>query len=139
VYLNEGAKSGQKSIEKYLNVSVYDNKDLSNQALAARKVFCDYLRELDKEIQATDEEIITISRLKKALATVAETDTAKTKELFVMNSDQETLVSNPLATARIWDEAEWQLSENASKKSRRYLSAISSLMVTSWQRWRCRQ
>ena len=115
VHLREGAHSGKKSVEKYLNVSVYDSSDLGKQALAARKVFCDYLRELDSEIKADDEQIITVARLKKALAAVAEVNSAETKQLFVVNHDHETLVSHPLTAARIDDMAERALNEGGEE------------------------
>ncbi len=103
VRLAEGARSGQRSVEQDLNVTVYDSSDLGKQAVAARKVFCDFLREFDKEITQDDEQIITLDRLKKSLAAVAAKDTAESKELFVVNRDYETLGSFPLVQAKIED------------------------------------
>jgi hypothetical protein len=102
----DGAKSGQKSVEKCLDITDFDSPDLGKQALAARKVFCDYVRSLDKDIQADDENIITVARLKKVLAEVGAKDTAKTKELFAVNHDLQTLEASPLAGAHIEDSAE---------------------------------
>ena len=78
-------------------------------------MFCDYLRELDSEIKADDEQIITVARLKKALAAVAEVNSAETKQLFVVNHDHETLVSHPLTAARIDDMAERALNEGGEE------------------------
>ena len=103
VALKEGARNSQKSVEEGLNVTVYDSSDLGKQALEARKVFCNYLREMDNRISDDDEQIITVERLKRSLATVSAIDTAKTKELFIVNRDPETLVNAPLVAARIED------------------------------------
>ena len=106
VMLSEGAHSGQKSVEADLNISVFDSNDLGKQAKAARKTFCDYLRQVDPEIlEKDDDKIITTDRLRKALQVVKNNDTAETKELFVVNRDHETLGEFPLTGARIEDAA----------------------------------
>jgi len=105
IVTQEGAKSKVKSVERCLDITDFDSPDLGKQALAARKVFCDYVRSLDKDIQADDENIITVARLKKVLAEVGAKDTAKTKELFAVNHDLETLEANPLSGAHIEDSA----------------------------------
>lgn len=103
VQLKEGARNKLKSVEEDLNVTVYDSSDLGKQALEARKVFCNFLREMDNRISTDDEQIITVERLKRSLAAVSEIDTAKTKELFIVNRDPETLVNAPLVVAKIED------------------------------------
>ncbi len=106
IVLQDGAHSGQKSVEEDLNVTVYDSPDLTKKSEAARKVFCEYLRQMDPEIlEKDDDKIITIDRLRKALKAVGEKNTAETKELFVVNRDHETLGNFPLASARIEDAA----------------------------------
>ena len=105
VYLQEGARSNQKSVEASLNISSFADRDLGKQAQLARKVFCDYIRQVFPEIIATDDQIVTIKKLRDALELVAQKNTAETKELFVINRDHETLGSAPLAGARIEDVA----------------------------------
>jgi len=103
VHLVEAARNGQRSVEQDLNVTVYDSSDLGKQALTARKVFCDFLREFDKDITEDDEQIITVDRLKKTLASLNDEDTAETKDIFVVNRDPETLGVFPLVGAKIKD------------------------------------
>ncbi len=104
IVLQDGAHSFQRSVEEDLNVSVFDSSDMGKQAAAARKVFCEYIRQVDPQIvEADDDKIITIARLKKSLQAVAEKDTAKTKELFIVNRDHETLGTFPLESVRIED------------------------------------
>ena len=64
VYLQEGAHSNQKSVEASLNISSFADRDLGKQAQLARKVFCDYIRQVEPEITATDDQIVTIDRWK---------------------------------------------------------------------------
>jgi hypothetical protein len=109
VHLQEGARSKQKSVEQDLNISAFHSTDLNKQTDLARKVFCDFLRQVDPLIVATDDQIITKDRLKSALKTVAEKNTGESKELFIINRDHETLESKPLASARIEDAAAYAL------------------------------
>jgi hypothetical protein len=105
VHLIEGAHSKQKSVEEALNISSFADRDLGKQAQLARKVFCDYLRQISPEITATDDQIVTLKKLRDALEFVSKKNTAETKELFVINRNHETLGVSPLAGARIEDDA----------------------------------
>ena len=106
IVLQDGAHSFQRSVEEDLNVSVFDSTDVGKRAAAARKVFCDYIRQVDPQIvEADDDKIITIARLKRALQTVGDNNTAESKELFIVNRDHESLGAFPLARARIEDMA----------------------------------
>lgn len=106
VHLAEGARSGQKSVEQDLNVSAFADRDMNKQANMARKVFCDYLRQIDPQITATDDQIITQKKFLDALTTVARVDTAVTKEVFVANRDHEELYAGrPVVSAVIKDAA----------------------------------
>lgn len=106
ITLQEAARSKQRSVEEDLNISAFNDRDLSKQAVMARHVFCEYLRQVNPEIKATDDEIVTPKKFLDALTYVKEKDTAKTNELFVANRDLETLAAGkPLAGAVIKDTA----------------------------------
>ena len=106
VHLIEGARSSQKSVEEDLNISSFSSNDPGKQAQMARKVFCDYLRQVDPMIvEQDDDKIITMDRLRTALRALNEKNTAVSKELFIVNRDHETLGSSPLTGARIEDAA----------------------------------
>jgi len=105
ITLQEGARSGKKSVEENLNISFFADRDLGKQAKIARKVFCDYLRQVEPEITAEDEQIVTIKKLRDALEFIGRKKTAETKELFIINRDHETLGVSPLIEARIEDVA----------------------------------
>lgn len=106
ITLQEAARSKQRSVEEDLNISAFNDRDLSKQAVMARHVFCEYLRQVNPEIKATDDEIVTPKKFLDALTHVKEKDTAKTNELFVANRDLETLAAGkPLAGAVIKDTA----------------------------------
>ncbi|MBU6474626.1 MAG: hypothetical protein KGL10_06935 [Alphaproteobacteria bacterium] len=108
IVLQDGAHSFQRSVEEDLNVSVFDSTDMGKQAAAARKVFCDYIRQVDPQIvEADDDKIITVARLKRALQTVGEKNTAESKELFIINREHESLGAFPLARAKIEDMASY--------------------------------
>lgn len=106
ITLQEAARSKQRSVEEDLNISAFNDRDLSKQAVMARHVFCDYLRQVSPEIKATDDEIITPNKFLDALTYVSQKDTAKTNELFVANRDPESLYAGrPLSEAVIKDTA----------------------------------
>lgn len=106
ITLQEAARSKQRSVEEDLNISAFNDRDLSKQAVMARHVFCEYLRQVNPEIKATDDEIVTPKKFLDALTYVKEKDTVKTNELFVANRDLETLAAGkPLAGAVIKDTA----------------------------------
>jgi len=106
VDLAEGAHSRQKSVEDDLNVSAFASSDIGKQALEARRVFCDFLRQSDPDIvEKDDDKIITLDRFSKALKAISSRDTAETHELFVVNRDHETLTNFPITGARIEDAA----------------------------------
>jgi hypothetical protein len=104
ITLQEGARSRQRSVEEDLNISAFNDRDLHKQANMARRVFCDYLRQVNPEIKATDEEIITPKSFYDTLKYVAEKDTAPANELFVANRDPESIYNGkPLVEAVIKD------------------------------------
>ncbi len=105
ISLQEGALSGQKSVESCLNISSFSDRDLGKQAQMARKVLCDYIRQVEPEITAEDEQIMTLKTVRDAIGTVEKRDMAKDNTLFIVNRDFETLTNEPLVEARIEDDA----------------------------------
>lgn len=106
MHLQEAARSSQKSVEQDLNISAFSDRDMNKQANLARKVFCDYIRQVDPQITAPDDQIITQKRFLEALQGVSKLDTAATKEIFVANRDHEELFAGrPLVQAVIKDAA----------------------------------
>lgn len=106
ITLQEAARSKQRSVEEDLNISAFNDRDLSKQAVMARHVFCEYLRQVNPEVKATDDEIITPKKFLDALTHVSQTETAKNNELFVANRDPESLYAGqPLVEAIIKDTA----------------------------------
>ncbi|HEX2752068.1 MAG TPA: hypothetical protein VHP34_02965 [Alphaproteobacteria bacterium] len=110
ISLQEGARSQQKSVEEALNISAFSDKDINKQAAMARKIFCDFVRQMDPEIKAEDDQIVTPKKFVDALKYVQEKETAPTNELFVANRDPESLYAGrPLAEAIIKDAAVYAL------------------------------
>ena len=110
ISLQEGARSQQKSVEEALNISAFSDKDINKQANLARKIFCDFVRQMDPEIKAGDDEIVTPKKFVDALKYVQAKETAPTNELFVANRDPESLYAGqPLAEAIIKDAAIYAL------------------------------
>jgi len=107
INLKEASHSKQMSVEDALNLSNFDSPNLNKQAEMARKVFCDYIRHSDAEIQATDDQIVTIKKFKDALKRIQERETQK--GLFVINRDHETLGTSPIVAAKIEDQAFYDL------------------------------
>ena len=106
ITLKEGALSRQKSVESNLNISAFADKDLTKQAQIARKIFCNYVRQMDPNIEAPDDQIITSKKFHDALKHVQGADTAATNELFVAQRDAEKLYAGqPLEEAIIKDMA----------------------------------
>jgi len=106
ITLKEGERSRQKSVESSLNISAFADKDLNKQAQIARKIFCNYVRQMDPSIEAEDDQIITSKKFLDALKHVQSAETAMTNELFVVNRDPEQLYAGqPLAEAIIKDAA----------------------------------
>ncbi len=105
INLAEAAHSQQKSVEEALNISAFGDRDPKKQAELAQKVFCNYLRSVDPKLSARDEDIITAKKLRDALAIAAAAKAEGAKELFVVNSDVETLNASPLFAAHIEDYA----------------------------------
>ncbi len=106
ITLQEAARSKQRSVEEDLNISAFNDRDLNKQAKMARSVFCEYLRQSNPEIKATDDEIVTPKTFVNALTAISKAETAKTNELFVANRDPESLYAgNPLVSAVIKDAA----------------------------------
>jgi hypothetical protein len=106
ITLKEAERSRQKSVESSLNISAFSDKDLSKQAQIARKIFCNFVRQMDPGIEAEDEQIITSKKFLDALKHVQSADTAAANELFVANRDPEQLYAGqPLAEAIVKDAA----------------------------------
>lgn len=106
IALKEGARSNQKSVEESLNISAFADRDINKQANMARKIFCNFVRQMDSNIEASDDEIITPKKFADALKHVQSKETAATNELFVTNRDPEQLYAGqPLAEAIIKDAA----------------------------------
>lgn len=106
ISLQEGALSGQKSVEDLLNISAFADRNINRQALLARKVFCDYLRHTDPAITAEDEQIVTLKKFVDALTHVSETDTASAMSLYIANRDHaEVYAGKPLELAVVRDMA----------------------------------
>ncbi len=112
VHLMEGARSLQRSVEQDLNISAFADRDLNKQATMARKVFCEYIRQIDPQITASDDEIITHKKFLDALQHVSKQDTAASKEIFFANRDHEALYAGrPLAQASVKDSARYAVEE----------------------------
>lgn len=112
VNFKEAAHSQQKSVEADLNISAFADRDLSKQAVMARKIFCDYIRQMDASVQATDEEIVTVKRFTEILTEVAKKETALTGEVFVANRDLATLAAGELlSTVSVRDTAVYALED----------------------------
>lgn len=110
ITLQEAARSKQRSVEEDLNISSFNDRDLSKQAVMARKVFCDFLRQTNPEITASDDEIVTPKKFLDALTVVSQKDTAPANELFVTNRDPESVFAGrPIAGAVIKDTAVYAL------------------------------
>lgn len=106
ISLQEGARSNQKSVEESLNISAFADRDINKQANIARKIFCNFVRQMDPQIEASDDEIITPKKFADALKHVQSKDTVTTNELFVTNRDPEQLYAGrPLTEAIIKDAA----------------------------------
>jgi hypothetical protein len=103
---------------------------MTKQAAMARKVFCEHLRQIDPDLSKEDEDIVTVSRLRDALETVAKQETAKTNDLFVVNRHLETLSQTPLAAARIEDAAAYKVQNKELEVGLDDLVDHDDLMVT---------
>ena len=107
IHLQDAARSAQRSVEEDLNISAFDDRDLSKQAKMARKIFCDYLRQADPQITATDEQIITDRKLLEALQDVTARTKAGEKPLYAANRDHEGIAAGKaLVEAVIFDAAD---------------------------------
>lgn len=112
ITLSEGARSRQRSVEEDLNISAFADRNLGKQAEMARKIFCDYLRQVEPDIQATDEQIVTVTKVLAAIEYVHGLDTAQSGALFVANRDHESLAAgHVLASAEIRDAAAYALED----------------------------
>lgn len=106
ITLQEASRSKQRSVEEDLNISAFNDRDISKQALMARKTFCNYLRQTNPEIQASDDEIVTPKKFVDALTYISQKNTADSGQVFVTNRDPESLYAGlPLVSAVIKDAA----------------------------------
>jgi hypothetical protein len=110
IALQEGARSLQKSVEDSLNISIFFDGDLSRQAEASRKIFCDYVRSIDPEIKGTNDDIVMPKTFKDILQQIGKTkESSVAGAVFVLNSDRETLMSRPILEAKIADAVDYDI------------------------------
>lgn len=110
ITLAEAARSGQRSVEEDLNISAFADRDLTKQAQLARTIFCDYLRQIDPEIQATDDQIVTVRKVLGAIEHVKSQDVAAENRLFIANRDHESIGAGEiLAEAYVADMVTYEL------------------------------
>ncbi|MDD9901788.1 MAG: hypothetical protein OXT65_12500 [Alphaproteobacteria bacterium] len=105
IHLQEGEHSHQRSVEQLLNLSDFDSPSLSRRAEAARKVFCEFVRQADPDIEASDDHIISAARMREVLEDVARRNAEGQPELMVVNRAHESLSRDPVQPAEIRDEA----------------------------------
>lgn len=108
IKLLEGAHSQQRSVEEDLNVSSFTDKNMERRAEMARKTFASYLRQVDPQVTADDEDIVTVKRVLDALRVIEAKDTGASKEIFFVNRDHETLSARPFVAATVRDMAAYK-------------------------------
>jgi len=111
ISLQEAARSGRKSVEENLNISAFSDRDINKQAAMARKIFCQYLRQTNPDITASDDEIVTPKKFLDAVKYVAEKETVS-GALSVVTRDPEAVYGgNPLENATIEDAAVYSVQQ----------------------------
>lgn len=108
LHLQEGAHSNAKSVESALNINLFDTTDLKEQVRLAQKMFADYIRETNEDIQTSDDNaIVTIAQMRESLERVKdELKSDAVKSFIIPNTDPETLQAQPFITAEKIDVAE---------------------------------
>jgi hypothetical protein len=109
--LKDAQRSKVQSVEDSLNMSAFSDRDMSKQAVMARKTFCEYLRQVDPMIQGEDEDIITVKKIRDALEHIKLKSAEETKSLFTVNRDHATLAASPLEGAVIEDNALYEIED----------------------------
>jgi hypothetical protein len=109
--LKDAERSKVQSVEDSLNMSAFSDRDLGKQAVMARKTFCEYLRQVDPEIQGEDEDIITVKKIRDALEHIKKQSAEETKSLFFVNRDHATLSASPVEGAVIEDNALYEIED----------------------------
>lgn len=105
VDLQEAARSTTRTVEDELNISEADSSDPKVQARVVQKMFCNMLRERFPEIQASDDEIITLDRMAEIVAEMHEKkdQAQETNKIFLPNQNPEELADQPLMQAKLYD------------------------------------
>jgi len=98
----EAQKSERKTIADLLNNNPFASEAPSVQAGLVRDLVCDYLRTLDPEIQAENDEIMSVETVRLALETLKTQDealsrsTLRDETLLVFNDDLNDALTNPV-------------------------------------------
>jgi len=105
IELQEGARSAARTVEDELNISEADSNDPKVQARVVQKIFCERLRQRFPEIQATDDQIITIDRMADIIADMQEkkAQAHETNDIYLPNQNKDELADKPLMKARLFD------------------------------------
>ena len=108
LHLQEGAHSNSKSVESALNINLFDTTDLKEQVKLGQKMFADYIRETNPDVQTSDDNaIVTVAQMRETLDRVKEDlQSDEARSFVVPNSDLETLQAQPFLTANTVDEAD---------------------------------
>jgi hypothetical protein len=91
-----------------LNISIFFDGDLSRQAEASRKIFCDHVRHTYPDIKASNDEIVMPEKFRAVLQQVAQLKQTPEGAVFVLNRDPETLMHRPVLQARICDSVDYE-------------------------------
>ena len=106
IVLQDGQRNANKSVEQALNLSAFNDQDVNAQAKMAQKVFCDYLRSMNKGLSKNDDDIIMPERLQKAIKAVNKIDAANKDTLFIPNDNIESAAKQPFIEIQMVDDAE---------------------------------
>ncbi len=104
----DAERSQVKTIEQLLNITEFDNADIRIQAKIAQEIFCKMLRERHPEIEAANNEIVTIDRMVEIIQDMRSTAEAAREEqkIAIQNTDINTVMDKPLAEAKMLDYAD---------------------------------
>lgn len=103
----DGERSQVKTVEQELNISRFDSADIRVQAKIAQEIFCKMLRDQHPEIDASDDEIVTIDRLTGIIEEMRSTalDARETNKMSVPNNDTGSLMDTPFVDVFMHDRA----------------------------------
>ena len=120
--LEEGRKSNLRSVSDLLNDNPYDSPVADIRARIARDMFCAWLRSADGQVKASNDEVMTVARMREAIETENEA-IAEEGHAVIFNPDRNTAYQAPLVPASVVDSAEAQ--------SREQLPAIPAEQLVS--------